>query len=462
MQLSIQHDDTIPGGPDQAAAIQGAIDRVHENGGGTVTLDPGIYRTTTIFLRSSVELHLLRGATLQAWPDLDAYPQTPDVVNNKDNASVHLLAAFDAEDVSVSGDGIIDGQDEEFWEPCRSVEDRPYGIFRYTVKGGPGNRPSPLVHFVRCRNVRIAGVTVTAAPGWAVHVFDCDVVSISGITVRGNPYGPNTDGIGVNGSRNVRVAHCDVDTGDDGIIIKSTNTGMACSNVTVTNCVVASNCAALGLGADVYGTISDVVFSNCVVPKSLRMIQVEMWYPGSVRRAVFSGISGRTFPDEEVENERPIYVDIQQHLRPEPELGEVDDMVFRDILCESRGRIMLTAQDGSRINGVTLDTVIVTVPEIEDPEVTIPRAVSMQLSNYSPETRAFRSAIVADNVDRLTLRAVEYRWPDNPSVPMHAMALRNVSSLIDESPRLHASHADVARVFVFPGADRADHLSGGA
>jgi len=218
--------------------------------------------------------------------------------------------------------------------------------------------------------------------------------------------------------------------------VKATNPGQVCRDVTVTNCLVASNCSGLGLGADVEGSISDVVFTGCVVRKALRMIQVEMWFPGQVQRAVFSGITGRTMPDDGVENERPIYVDIQEQLRPGGELGRVRDLVFRDILCESRGRVLLTAQDGSRLEGVTLDTVTVDVPEIEDPSVTVPRATSMQLSNFSPHTRAARAAVVADNVDGLTLRDVAVRWPARPAVPMHGLCCRNVTGLTDASPRL--------------------------
>lgn len=445
MRVTVEYRAELSAGPAQAAYLQNAVDCVHNAGGGIVTVGPGCYIMTTLYLKSGVELHLLRGARLQAHTDLGAYPAMPADTANKDQAQVQLVAAFDCHDIAITGDGVIDGQDEHFWDPCEREEDRPYGIFRFTVRGGPRSRPSPLLHLVRCRNVRLEGFTVTGAPGWAVHVFDCDSVSVSGLTVRGNPYGPNTDGIGINGSRDVRVAHCDVDTGDDAIIIKSTNAGIHCRNVTVTNCVLASNCAAFGLGADVWGTISDVVFTNCVVKKSLRMIQVEMWFPGQVKRAVFSGISGRTFPDEGVENERPIYIDIQQHLRPVPELGEVQDMIFRDILCESRGRIVMTAQDGSCIDGVTLDTVVVNVPEIEDPAETVPRAVSMQLSNYNPETRAVRAAVVADNVRRLTLRDVEYRWPESPSVPMYALCRRNVTDLIDASPRLRSNTKTLER-----------------
>lgn len=440
------HDATIADGSAQAACLQRAIDHVHERGGGTLCVGPGVYVITTVFLRSGVELHLERGARLVAHACLEEYPEAPDAARNKDQSRHHLIVAHGCEDIAITGEGTIDGNDQAFWTPCKTEADRPYGIFRYTVRGGNVRRPTPLVQLVGCRRVTLKSVTLTSAPGWTLHVFDCDTVSIQGLIVRGDPYGPNTDGIGINGSRDVRISDCDVDTGDDAIIIKATNPDSVCERVAVTNCVLASNCAALGLGADVEGVIRDVVFSNCVVRKSLRMIQVEMWHPGQIERAVFSGISGRTLPDEGVDNERPIYVDIQQWTRPEPTLGRARDLVFRDILCESRGRILITAQDGALLDGITLDTVTVTVPEIEDPHESVPGARSMQLSNFNPHTRAMRAAVVADNVHTLTVRNVAYRWPESPTVPMHGLCLRNCANLIDDSPRLQASDTGCERV----------------
>ncbi|MHC4886952.1 MAG: glycoside hydrolase family 28 protein [Planctomycetota bacterium] len=453
MNQTVIADPTIAPGPAQAARIQAAIDEVHASGGGRVTVGPGSYRTTTICLRSGVELHLAHGARLEAHHELTDYPEMPRAAANKDQTLFHLIAAFDCRDAAITGSGVLDGQDAAFWVDCERREDRPYGIFRYLVKGDhETGRPSPMVQLVRCRGLRLADFTVQSMPGWGLHIFDCEQVSVSGLTVRGHPYGPNTDGIGVNGSRDVRIAHCDVDTGDDAIIIKATNPDQRCERVTVTNCVLASNCAALGLGSDVEGVVRDVVFTNCVVKRSLRMIQVEMWFPGQVERAVFSGITGCTLPDEEVENERPIYVDIQQFIRPEPTLGAVRQLVFRDILCESRGRILLTAQDGAVIEDVTLDNIRITVPEVEDPQVTVPRATSLQLSNHSPETRAARAAVVADNVDRLFLRNVSYGWPGANEVPMHGLCLRRVEGLVDESPNLTASHPKLERILT-PGQE---------
>lgn len=446
MQLDIEKEGGITDGPALAQHIQASIDNVHAAGGGTVRIQPGLYPLTTICMRSGVELQIQRGACLWAWHNIEDYPVIvlPAVYQYRPRAN--LITAVDCRDIAITGDGVIDGNDLAFWDPCTSKADRPYGIFRYKVRGGMESRPSPLVQIVHCRDVRLDGFHVQSAPGWTVHVYNCDHVSVTGLTVRGHRFGPHTDGIGINGSRDVRIMHCDVDTGDDAIIIKSTDPGMACRNITVTNCVVASNCAGLGIGADVYGSIQDVIFSNCIVKKALRMIQVEMWFPGQVQRAIFSGITGCTLPDAEVENERPIYVDIQEQLRPGGELGTLQDLLFRDIYCESRGRIMLTAQDGAMIDGITIEHVVIRVPEIEDPEETVPRSTSLQLSNFSPHTRACRAAVVADNVHRLTMRNIEYCWPDDPAVKMHALCLRNVSGLIEDSPRLVASHPDTPRL----------------
>lgn len=449
MNKEVLFDGNLKAGLEQASCIQECIDTVHKAGGGRVTVCPGIYRITTLCMRSNVELHLSHGVRLEAHHDLNAYPEMPRAARNKDQTQYHLIAAFDCENIAITGYGTLDGQDQAFWVPCKRKEDRPYGIFRYLVKGDhETGRPSPLIQIVQCKNLRLSDFTMKDMAGWGLHIFNCDQVSVQGITVRGNPYGPNTDGIGVNGSRDVRISHCDVDTGDDAIIIKATNPEHVCEHITVTNCVLASNCAALGLGADIEGVVRDVVFTNCVVKKSLRMIQVEMWFPGQVERAIFSGISGKNLPDEEVTNERPIYVDIQQFLRPEKKLGKVKQLVFRDILCESRGRILLTAQDGACIEDITLDTVRVSVPEIEDPKVSVPASTSLQLSNHNFETRDVRAGLVADNVKGLILRNVCYNWPEGEGAhpSMNGVCLRNVKGLLDESPDLISSNPQTDRV----------------
>lgn len=418
------------------ASIQAAIDRAHANGGGRVILASGTWISGTVFLRSQVELHLARGCILQASEALADYTPVSNHADNKDQTRYHLIVADDCQQVALTGPGVIDGAGEAFWTPCEDEHDRPYGIFRFKVRGDHTSRPSPLVELTHCRELVVDGVTIRNSPGWTLHVYDCDHASVRNVTIRNNRFGPNTDGIGINASRDVRVAHCDVDTGDDAYIIKSTHPDLCCERITVGNCIAASNCAAFGLGADAAGTIRDVVFNNCIANRSLRLIQVEQWYAGTMERAIFSNITGRTYPDEGVTCERPIYIDIQQWMRTDSRLGAIRDLVFHNILCETRGRIVMTAQDGSRIENVTLDNVRLRVPEIEDPKENVPRSRSMQLSNFNPETRAARALVVADNVHGLTLRGVAVDWPEHPTIPMQAICQRNCSGMRIDSPEL--------------------------
>lgn len=426
--------------------VQDAIEAVAAAGGGCVELGSGDWLCATIFMRSCVELRLSRGCRIVADADISHYTPSDHPWFENHNPGKSLLVAQNCDQIALTGAGVIDGSCMRFWVPCEDEAERPHGIFRFKPRRDGVHGPATVVEIAHCHDVVVDGFTIINSPGWTLHVYNSDHVSVRNVKIRNNRLIPYTDGIGINASRDVRVTHCDVDTGDDAIIIKATHPDLACERVTVTNCVASSNCSAFGLGADAAGTIRDVVFSDCVADRSLRMIQVEQWYAGTIERAIFSNITGRTFPDDGIHCERPIYVDIQQwKRRPDkkspdspPPLGVVRDLVFHSILCETRGRIILTAQNGGKIENVTLDTISLRVPEIEDPEITVPPARSMQLSNFNPETRAARAALVADNVDGLYVRDVRVIWPEKPTVSMAATCLRQCENVRMDSPDLNS------------------------
>ena len=55
---------------------------------------------------------------------------------------------------------------------------------------------------------------------WTIHLLYSDNVVVRDVIIETYP-GVHTDGIAVDSSRNVRIANCYVDTGDDGIVIKA-------------------------------------------------------------------------------------------------------------------------------------------------------------------------------------------------------------------------------------------------
>jgi hypothetical protein len=200
--------------------------------------------------------------------------------------------------------------------------------------------------------------------------------------------------------------------------------------------------------------IRDVTMSNCVVEQALRIIQIEMWEPGLVENVTITNISGATMT-EEAPVERVVYMDIQQHGRPEPTLGYMRNVVISNITATTRGRCVLTAQDGSYIDDVTLRDIQLIYPEIEDSSVVVPRAKSNQNSNYSPESRAVNSVLVADNIRGLVVDNLSARMPtaDGETVPaMHGVWLRNVSDAHIDCPRLK-SNDENTETFALNGSD---------
>lgn len=432
-------------------ALQGAIDDI-PNEGGVVVVPPGIWTITTVELRSGLTLRLERGAVLRAYPDVAAYPEKLHG-HNKDRQPFHLLHASQCTGLTIEGDGVIDGQGVEFWnEPLGDRMQGAVGLFYREKK----KRVSPLLELTGCRDVVLRDFTICNSPGWTLHTFLCDRVRIHGVTVDNHLFGPNTDGFDINGCRDVLISDCNLRCGDDAIIIKATADARSSERIVVTNCILESNCAALGLGAETTCGIRDVAFSNCVIKAALRMIQIEMWDTGTIENITFTNITGRTMTP--VPLERPIYLDIQSHTRSDPGLGVMRDIVISNFVAETRGRIVLTAKNGAAIENVTLRDVTLRYPEIEDPKFTVNKMRSSQMSNSNPLSRDVRSAVVADNVKGLRIHNLVTIWPDanadpaeladaafpgiHGQLPMHALWCRNVQGVVD-SPGLTASQAGV-------------------
>jgi polygalacturonase len=78
-----------------------------------------------------------------------------------------------------------------------------------------------VINLYRCRDILIEGVTIVDSPSWTVHPVGCENLVVNGISIINPESGPNTDGVNPESCRNVRIANCFIDTGDDCITLKS-------------------------------------------------------------------------------------------------------------------------------------------------------------------------------------------------------------------------------------------------
>jgi hypothetical protein len=248
-------------------ALQAAIDRCAEAGGGTVYFPAGSYLSGTLFLKSRVTLHLENGAVLLGSKNLADYPPTIPAIRSYTDTYTErsLIYGENLENIALHGRGKIDGQGAAFKGPYKV---RPY-----------------LLRLVSCRNVSVRDLTLRDSPMWVQHYLACDGVNLDGLTVRSRCNG-NNDGIDIDGCQRVRIANCDISSGDDAIVLKST-LDRVCKNVVITNCLLSSDCNAFKLGTESNGGFEDIVVSNCsIYDTSLAGLALEL-----VDGGVLDGVS---------------------------------------------------------------------------------------------------------------------------------------------------------------------------
>jgi polygalacturonase len=192
------------------ASIQAAIDACEKRGGGTVRLTAGTYLSAPIVLKSKITLQLDKGATLLGSADHGDYPAMTEF---RAPGLQPLVSAINASNVSITGEGVIDGAGETWWQMARSVKNA--GIV------GSGHPRPTLVVFDHCKHVLVEGVTIQNSPMWQLVPYYSDDVTIRNIKVLAPANSPNTDAIDPFSSSNVRIEHVFTDVGDDDIAIKS-------------------------------------------------------------------------------------------------------------------------------------------------------------------------------------------------------------------------------------------------
>jgi polygalacturonase len=211
-------------------ALQRAIDACALNGGGTVHFPPGRYLSGTLFLQSRVTLALQAGATLLGSPQLKDYPPTiPLLRSYTDNYTERsLIYGENLEQIALEGRGVINGQGAAF-------------------KGAYKLRPY-LLRLIGCRHVAVRDLTLKDSPMWVQHFLACDGLCLDGLTVL-SKCNHNNDGLDIDGCQRVRVANCDINSGDDAIVLKST-LARPCKQVVITYCILRSECNAFKLGTE--------------------------------------------------------------------------------------------------------------------------------------------------------------------------------------------------------------------
>ncbi|MCB2377329.1 glycoside hydrolase family 28 protein [Hymenobacter sp. BT635] len=409
-------------------AISKAIAAASKAGGGTVYFPAGKYRTGPIHLKSNITIDLEAGAILYFSDNFDDYlPMVPTRYEGTDITSFSpLFYAYKAQNITIKGRGIIDGQGKKWWDfaegKSRASQDSKWqqeffrlnqNILKPDLPGviERGFMRPPFIQTMYCSNVRIEGITIRNSPFWTVNPEFCDNVTITGVTIN-NPKSPNTDGINPESCRNVRISDCHISVGDDCITIKSgkdragRQMNVPAENYTITNCTMLSGHGGVVIGSEMSGGVKKITISNCIFDGTDRGIRIKT---ARGRGGVVEDIRVDNVVMKNI-REQVIVLDMQYANAPEEPVSErtprFRNIHFSNITAEGNQAGLLNGLAEMPIENVTFSNINIDAKQ----GFTVKEARNIAFHNVqiNPQTGP---ALRAENVRELRLDGLRSALP---------------------------------------------------
>ena len=354
------------GQTNSAEAIRKAIEACSAEGGGRVVVPAGNYLSGPIYLKSNVNLHLEKGATIlfstkpadylpvvhTRWEGVELMNYSP------------LIYAFEEKNIAVTGEGTLDGQANasNWWPwkgqakygwqagtPNQNDEDKRAALFAMAENNVPVSerifgegyylRPQ-FVQPYRCENVLIEGVTFINSPMWILNPVLCTNVTIQRVTVESQ--GPNSDGCDPESCKNVLIKDCFFNTGDDCIAIKSGRNAdgrrinVPSENIVIQGCTMANGHGGVVIGSEISGGVRNVFAENCTMNSPLldRALRIKT---SSMRGGVVENVYLRNIEVGQVAEQ---VIRVNMFYEDEgPHMPTVRNIEVRDMTVENGGEV---------------------------------------------------------------------------------------------------------------------------
>ena len=458
---------------DARPAIQKVIDKCAAAGGGTVYVPAGEYTSGTIHLRSHVRIYIESGATLFASKrsaDFDGGPKAA------------LFYGEDLENITLEGRGTIDGQAQYEWRPD-SLDDAYIRENMLLMKalGKPLLRAFPknfgketvyprLVLLIRCKDVRIAGLSFLRSRSWTINPYACERLVIDGIYIYSSlKEAVWADGIVPDGCKDVRISDSTIETGDDAIVFYSANIwgpALPCENITVTNCRLSSASSAVKFCDGNMNCVRKVTVDNSVITGSNRGIAFMVFDGGYVSDVILSNLTIECTRHDWFwwGDSDPIHFNIKrrsevdgQHRDHEPPAGSIRNVLIRNVMARGKGSSVIRGHPDSWLDGISLENVKLSLGH--DPASPLEKAVDamniqwarniklkdVEISWETPQSSKWESALRIRDAAGLVLDGISARQA-NPNSETPALALEQVDDAIIRNSRAAAGTLVFLRV----------------
>lgn len=283
--------------------INNAIQSASNCGGGNVIIPQGVWHTTSLQLKSNVNIHLEEGAIVSFSSAVSDYPL---IASNYEGISsfrcMPQIYGENLENISITGKGVFDGNGGS-WRPVKKskvTENHWNGLLE---KGGCLNEnnniwwPSREAHsasktgfknfelkdfeeakvffrpvllgLTNCKNILLKGITFQNSAAWCLHPRLCENILVQTITVKNPWFSQNGDGLDLESCKYAIIENSTFDVGDDAICMKSgkddegRKLGVATEQVIVRNCTVYHGHGGFTVGSEMSGGVKDILLQDC-------------------------------------------------------------------------------------------------------------------------------------------------------------------------------------------------------
>ena len=276
-----------------------------------------------------------------------------------------FLGAIHAQNISLTGDGIIYGQGDKVF-----FDDGADGGFAESPLCVAAFRPR-MILFEDITNLSIQDITLKDAAFWTLHMAGCKHVRIHNIRILNDVRGANNDGIDPDCCQDVVISNCMIEGGDDAIVVKATKPMTArygaCENVVITGCILHSHDSALKVGTETHGVIRNISFGDCIIKDCSRAASIWVRDGGLIEDINIHHLTGAVRRYADAPNRRwwgkgePLFISATYRNEEKKFPGTIQNISYDHINLKAESCIFFAAEQDCPIERVTLDHVNITM-----------------------------------------------------------------------------------------------------
>jgi polygalacturonase len=197
-----------------------------------------------------------------------------------------------------------------------------------------------------------------------LHFSQTKGALVEGVTIRTREHKLlNNDGIDIDSSENVRVRNCDIDSGDDALVIKSTSSNPS-RDIVASDCKLSSRTNAIKLGTESFGGFENISVSNCQITNT-QMAGIALYAVdgGDLRNVTVSDVTmdGVTVPISIRLGAR--LKTFRQGDQPKP-VGKLRDVTIKNVSAKNIKLIgiLINGIPDAPVEGLTFDNIQLELP----------------------------------------------------------------------------------------------------